>query len=291
MTEPTPSGVEGQLFVHRGLVAPGTPLDLPEHTFLRVDVLSGNVVVPALVWVSGEHDDRLLVAMNGAVSRRSAKNPTEIFQRRTWVEQIESSVVFLADPTLQESNTISIGWGQGTYGSYAIPAMAQTAQYLAELLGVPSPRRVYYGSSAGGFQALQLGIRDPEAQVLVNNAQFDWTRYVPANVRSICRHSYGGAAVENVAKDHLGRTSAIEAARESDALPRIRYLLNAASQDDSEIQLRAMVEALGRAPDPAREPSTEVVMYSDPVAQHGPLSRRRTVTEINAAFERCSEAS
>lgn len=280
-----------QPFVSLGFVLPGTPLELPASTYLRLDVLSGNVVVPALIWVNADHRDRLLVAMNGAVARRSAKKPTEVFQRRTWVEDIEASVVFLADPTLQSDNTISIGWGQGGPGSYAIPAMAQTAQYIAGLLGVPSERRVYFGSSAGGFQALQLGIRDPDAKVLVNNAQFDWTRYEPMNVRSICRHSYDGAAVEKVAKAHLGRTSVIEAAREQGAHPRIRYLLNAASPDDSENQLPAIIAALGRDSSLSSGGALDVALYSDPKTQHSPISKSRTLAEINSAFERSLDRS
>lgn len=275
-----------QPFVSIGLVLPGAPLNLPPNTYLRLDVLSGNVVVPALIWVNADHRDRLLVAMNGAVTRRSAKKPTEVFQRRTWVEDIDSSVVFLADPTLQSDNTISIGWGQGGPGTYAIPAMAQTAQYIAGLLGVPSERRVYFGSSAGGFQALQLGIRDREAKVLVNNAQFDWTRYEPMNVRSICRHSYAGAAVEKVARAHPGRTSVIEAAREQGAHPHIRYLLNAASPDDSEIQLPAIIGALGRESNLSSGGALDIALYSDPKALHNPISKSRTLAEINSAFER-----
>lgn len=280
-----------QSFVSMGLVLPGTPLELSASTYLRLDVLSGNVVVPALIWVNADHRDRLLIAMNGAVARRSAKKPTEVFQRRTWVEDIEASVVFLADPTLQSDNTISIGWGQGGPGSYAIPAMAQTAQYIAGLLGVPSERRVYFGSSAGGFQALQLGIRDPDARVLVNNAQFDWTRYEPMYVRSICRHSYGGAAVEKVVKAHLGRTSVIEAAREQGAHPRIRYLLNAASPHDSENQLPAIIAALGRDSSLSSGGALDVALYSDPKTQHFPISKSRTLAEINSAFERSLDRS
>lgn len=279
---------DGEIFTRLGTVVPGMPLNIECGKYIRLDVLSGNTVVPVLVWRNSDHNNRLLVAFNGAVSRSEDKDPRDVFQRRTWVEDIDANVVFIADPTLRSDNRISIGWGQGTRSSYAIPAMALAAQYVAAELRVESNRRVYFGSSAGGFQALQIGARDPESQVLVNNAQFDWTKYSRPFVNTICSTVYGLADIDTIIKQHQGRTSAIAYMKERGEFPRIRYLLNAGSSSDARVQLRTIIEELAGVEDTILGLRFEITVYSHSGLGHNPLPKAKTIEEIHKMFERAS---
>lgn len=272
-----------------GTLLPGDPVIRRPGCFQRFDFLAGTVTVPAMLWCHPESTGALLIAFNGAVRRKKAKNPAEIFQRSTWVHNIDSDVLFLADPTLRSDNQISIGWGQGGAGTYAIPAMAQTAFFVAEHLGVASSERVYFGSSAGGFQALQVAARDIGSRALVNNAQIDWTLYARRNVQAICQTSYHGRSAAEITKAYPDRTSAARAFGEFENVPRTKYLLNAASQNDAAKQLPALVAELGAGTAPAQQ-RVDVSMYADPARGHNPLPKSRTITEINQMLSEVSAA-
>lgn len=267
-----------------GTLLPGDPLTRRPGRFQRFDLIAGTVTVSALLWSAEQITGKLLIMFNGAVRRRDEKHPNEVFQRKTWVNDIRSDILFLSDPTLRSDNTVSIGWGQGQPGGYAVPALAQTAFSVAESLNVPSGDRIYFGSSAGGFQALQVGARDIDARVLVNNAQIDWTLYEPQNVRTICQNSYHGKAPSAVAQDHPDRTSVVRAFTEFENIPRTRYLVNAASENDAKHQLPALVDGLRTAPATA-SPRVDVSFYIDPNGGHAPLPRQATTSEINQMLD------
>ena len=263
-----------------GTLLPGDQLTRRSGRFQRFDVMAGTVPVSALLWSAENSGGTLLIAFNGAVRRKAGKEPSEVFQRSTWVHAIGSDVLFLADPTLRSDNRISIGWGQGQPGAYAIPALAQTAFFVAESLGVASPKRVYYGSSAGGFQALQVAARDAGARTLVNNAQIDWTLYARQNVRAICQTSHQGRSTAEITQAHPDRTSAARAFNEFENVPRTKYLLNAASKNDAAKQLPALVSQLGASSATAQR-RVDVSMYTDPAGGHNPLPKSTTIAEIN----------
>lgn len=267
-----------------GTLLPGDPLTRRSGRFQRFDVIAGTVTVPALLWSAEHPSGKLLIAFNGAVRRTAAKNPSEVFQRRTWVHDIHSDVLFLADPTLRSDNQISIGWGQGRPSGYAIPAMAQTVFSAADSLAVPSTSRMYFGSSAGGFQALQIAARDVGSRALVNNAQIDWTLYARANVQAICQNTYNGQSPEAIAQNYPDRTSVARAFAEFENTPRTRYLLNTSSKNDAARQLPALVAGLQTGPSTAH-PRIDVSLYSDPTGGHNPLSKTTTIAEINRMLD------
>lgn len=252
--------------------------------FQRFDVIAGTVTVSAMLWCGEKATGTLLIAFNGAVARKNEKSPNEVFQRKKWVEDFHSDVLFIADPTLCADNQISIGWGQGTPGGYAIPAMAQTVFAVAESLEVASDKRVYYGSSAGGFQALQVAARDTGSQVLVNNAQIDWTLYMRQSVQAICRHSYSDQSPDEVSRSHPDRTSVPKAFAEFGNVPRTRYLINAASNNDASLQLPALIAGLKTAPASA-QPRIDISVYVDPRGGHSPMSKLTTLKEINRMLD------
>ncbi|WP_240372418.1 hypothetical protein [Brevibacterium zhoupengii] len=162
--------------------------------------------------------------------------------------------------------------------------MAQAVFAVAESLEVASDKRVYYGSSAGGFQALQVATRDIGSRVLVNNAQIDWTLYMRQSVQAICRHSYPDQSPDEVSRTHPDRTSVPKAFAEFGNVPRTRYLINAASNNDASLQLPALVAGLKTAPASA-QPRIDISVYVDPHGGHSPMSKSTTLKEINRMLD------
>jgi len=272
-------------FTALGTLHLGSELAPVPGSFSRFDLLIGTVRVNALLWINESFPDRLVIATNGAVARKPGIDPREVFQRRTWVEDFRGSALFLSDPTIRPDNSLAIAWGQGAPRGFALPAMAQTAQYVARHLDVPSSRRLYYGSSAGGFQAMQLAARDEHSLSLVNNPQIDWTRYMEANVRSICRHSYGTADSAEVSAQFPARTHAVKAFAETGYVPPVRYLLNTASKNDVTRQMDALLRGMKSIASLSALPRIDVATYYDEKSGHMPIPKLRTLQEINAQLD------
>lgn len=272
-------------FTSLGTLHLGSELAAAPHTFNRFDLLVGTVRVNALLWINDRHPDRLVVATNGAVARKPGIDPREVFQRRTWVEEFRGSALFLSDPTIQPDNSLSIAWGQGSPRHFALPAMAQTAQHIAQKLNVPSARRLYYGSSAGGFQAMQLSTRDESSRTLVNNPQVDWTRYMATSVRSICRHAYETDDAAEVRAEFPARTHAVRAFAKTGYVPPMRYLLNTASSNDVTRQLDALMHGMKSISALSAFPRIDIAAYYDEKSGHMPIPKQRTLQEINAQLD------
>lgn len=272
-------------FTLMGTLLLGSPFTPVPGTFNRFDLLIGTVRVSALLWISQEYPGRLVVATNGAVSRKDEIDPREVFQRRTWVEEFHGTALLISDPTIRPDNHLSIAWGQGSPHGFALPAMAQAAQFVASQLDIPAHRRLYYGSSAGGFQALQLAARDEKSRALVNNPQVDWTMYMPGSVKSICRYSYGTEDSAEVQAQYPDRTHAVKAFAETGYVPQVRYLLNAASDNDVNLQVGALFAGMGSIAAYASSPRIDIATYYDEHSGHIPLSKPRTLLEVNAQLD------
>ena len=284
MTEPSAAAQE-QPFDRLGTLALGQSLPERPERYLRFNALVGTVVVPLLLWMNPAHPEKLTVLTNGAVGREEGKSPWEVFQRRTWVEKIRSTCLFVADPTLSPENSIRIGWGQGSKHGYAIPAMSQAVLWVASLLNVDPENRLYYGSSSGGFQAMQLAARDAGAQVLVNNPQVDWSKYLPGYVRRVAQDVYGTAEIDDVIARWPSRVQVTQAFHELGHLPKLRMLVNAASRNDIAEQLPAFAQGLGALESWTATDHVEIEVYHHEALGHMPLHQPRTVREIHRALE------
>lgn len=272
-------------FVSLGVVVPGSRLPTEHGRYFRFDVLVGPVLVPVLLWLNARYSDRLLIASNGAVVRKKGESPADCFQRSSWVESFRSHTLFIADPTLQESNSISIGWGQGSPGAFALPAISQAAQWVADGLGVPSSRRLYFGSSAGGFQAMQLATRDAGSRCIVNNPQIDWTLYKKSFVRSVCDYSYSGMSATEVSAEFPHRTSVVNAFVESGYVPPTKYLVNTASADDLGVHLPELMSHMDKLSAIMAGRRIDVSPYYDVKSGHNPLPKVATLFEVNDTLD------
>lgn len=224
-----------------------------------------------------------LFLLNGAVNR--VKSPGPVFQRSTWTDQLDGHVISIADSTLALDTEMSIGWAQGHAGA-DIMNQAELAILVSESLGVPRAEdRLYFGSSAGGFQALVMSTLDRGSSVMVNNPQVDWTRYhknVVDRVRSVCHSDRSANALRT---DEHVVTNVGEFMAKMDYLPRVHYFVNSASKADMTIHLASLLSSVRDSPGLTRTGNLRIVHYFDKVSGHNPLPKERTVREINSLIE------
>jgi hypothetical protein len=119
----------------------------------------------------------LFVILGGAVpDRRTITLPR--FSRYSWVPDLPGTVLCVADPSLLLDADLRLGWYFGTLEHDGTATLATIVQHVARGLGVPADQITAYGSSGGGFAALQLAGRlGGGATAVAINAQTDVLKY------------------------------------------------------------------------------------------------------------------
>ena len=245
---------------------------------------SNGLQVPARIQLSHEHKNRMVVLFNGAVNRGKAPDPRFVFQRSSWAEHFNAHTLNIADPTLQPTNNLSIGWGQAGGENRARHAYAEIINWAANALNIHPKNIVLYGSSAGGFQALHTAPHVRDAKCVVNNPQIDWTYYFPAHVNKLIQEIYPNQDVETLRKDNPSAVSVVNSFSQEKYAPDMTYLLNAASRTDYNDQAPHLFRYLKNGGHLGSRKCT-LVVYSAPKTGHNPLPKNRTIDEINKALD------
>lgn len=223
---------------------------------------------------------RLVVFYNGAVDRSRAANGL-VFQRRTWADDVEASVLILPDATLFGRDGLAIGWGLGDPDDWFIRRASSFSRALSAELGVADHDRVYFGSSAGGTQALFSSVLDKGSRALVNNPQLNWVNYdVPSAVNRAVSAVFGTLSPEEVLDAFPERVSFLSLVELEHHFPPVRYYLNARSLPDWNDQFLPLM----RAVPVLREmlvPALDVRVYHDADSGHSPLARGQALSELN----------
>lgn len=237
---------------------------------------SPRIIVP-FRYVENDDSSRLIACFNGAVDRK-AKPQGIVFQRSSWAVDFPSSVLFLSDPSLI-GNGISLGWGQISRELDFGPIAAQIVSTAAATLRNQSGPTVYFGSSAGGYQAMSAAAYDPNSVCLVNNAQFNWLLYDVRQSVADCVQHLGFKSVDEIPPSFAPRVSILEQIRTHRQSLRVRYLLNTSSPNDFAIQRRVFDELRELLRD---DPSSwcDLEQYQDSAAGHNPLPKAALMNEM-----------
>lgn len=244
----------------------------------RIDIVTQRAILPFLV-VPRPASKRVLILNNGAVDQQRAARKI-VFQRSSWSEDIHHSQIYFYDPATGAPDYLSLAWGQLNQDHSVVADAAQAVQGLSRLLGIESPEgRTYFGSSAGGFMALAQLAHDPGAKALINNAQFDWTRWMPQGVNPLRRVRFGNLLPTQLRSRYPQRTNVLKLLAAREVPLRIRYLVNLASKHDRLIDYPMFHEFLLNTAPLASE--IEVSCYFEPDSGHDPLPRGRILAELN----------
>ncbi|GHA01210.1 hypothetical protein DC083_03430 [Ignatzschineria ureiclastica] len=98
---------------------------------------------------------KLTVLLNGAVGDRK-KVILPVFQRYSWASEIEDHVLNINDPTLELDKNLRLGWYLGSKKFPLLPEIREVILQVAKSLNISIGDIVIYGSSGGGFAALNI---------------------------------------------------------------------------------------------------------------------------------------
>lgn len=236
---------------------------------------------PILIKVSKNNSDTLLITYNGAIDRSKAPNGM-VFQRSSWLDRLEATVISLADPTLLK-HPITLGWGQLDGTAFAPELFAEIIEKLRGLAELPKPSRtLHFGSSAGGFQAFATACFDQGSKVLVNNPQFDWLKYdLKGPVNAVLEQVYQGKTSQHLLDEAPWRVRIWDLFQKVSFIPDSTIEINIASHNDFIVQFEGFKNALNAMNFLPTSTRINFTFYRDPIAGHSPLAEIPAITSIN----------
>jgi glycosyltransferase involved in cell wall biosynthesis len=225
-------------------------------------------------------DDRLIVFNNGAVPGGNVTFP--VFQRHTWMTKIETSAIFCMDPTLYISGCLQLGWGIGKNDDYYLENSSHILKKIIGKMGISLENTVIYGTSAGGYLSIIMGIYLKGAKVVADNAQLDVRNWIFKDaldsVITFCFDNIGDAL------KYKERFSVIDAFEKHGYVPKIYLHVNMCSSADNSMQLIPFLK-YGENLDKIREYNDiEIILHHEPQKGHDGICMEEAIEFINSCF-------
>ncbi|WP_404329949.1 heparinase II/III family protein [Mesobacillus maritimus] len=222
--------------------------------------------------------NKIMFFGNGAYD--SEKMSLPVFQRHSWANEINESVIVYNDPTLYLGK-MNLGWGQGTTERFYIKDLSQIITKLISHLGIDNTNVLFYGSSAGGFQSLYLAGLIRGSKALVNNPQTAVHKYYPSHVKKMYSYSYPGLEQSNIEDKYIERLDVAEFYKSINYIPDIYYLQNLACKHDVQNHLLPFQNSLEKLRGKVDISRIRFEYYHNEEQGHNPLDKSVTLKYLS----------
>lgn len=218
-------------------------------------------------------NDKLIIFHNGAVAGGNVNVP--IFQRHSWAGTLKTSSVFCMDPTLYLDNFLQLGWGVGKNEDYYLENSSLILKKIIEKMGIRLTDTAIYGTSAGGYLSILMGIYLKGAKVVADNAQLDVRNWIYKDaldaVITFCFDNIGDAL------KYKERFSVIDAFEKHDHIPKIYLHVNACSVADNSTQLLPFLKNVENMRHIREYNDMEIFLHFEPEKGHDGLSMEEAI--------------
>jgi len=219
----------------------------------------------------------LTVMLHGAINR--AKKPFPNYQRWSWSEDIQNSVLNLNDPTLLNNN-LYVGWWQGDKENHPLPEACKFIRLVLDKLGFSNQQLVFYGSSAGGFASLMMAGHFKGSTALVNNPQVNCLAYRLDKVTALLEQKFPGWSKEELFQSDPSRFSVTDFYQAIKYIPTIVYYQCMEDKFHYEQHFLPFVQAINKFK-PLNFTPVLYHQFEGASNSHTPLGRAAVVPIIN----------
>ncbi|MGX6442307.1 glycosyl transferase family 2 [Neobacillus sp. K501] len=237
-----------------------------------------------------ELSSHLIILGSGAMNYQEKRVKPPYFQRHSWIDDLEDSVIFYNDPTLYLGEELLLGWGQGTFDRFYLNDIADILEILIKKSQVPFKKVLFYGSSGGGFMSLILAGFLKDSSVLVNSPQTCLTQWLKVPVQQVFNRSYPKMSEQEIMNKFPDRVNVIKFYYQKKYVPKIFYLQNVYCELDVENHLIPFMQGLRKmGPDCVVNPVKIDLYYNvqpgpavlPEIGGHGALGKEETINYIN----------
>ncbi len=219
--------------------------------------------------------DKLIVFNNGAIAGGNVKVP--VFQRHSWANDLKTSSIFCMDPTLY-INDLSVGWGIGKNENYYLENSSLILKEIIKKMNIQLNNTVIYGTSAGGFLSIIMGIYLKGAKVVADNTQLDVSNWAFISavdcVINYCFDNIGTAL------KYSERFSVVEAFIKNNYVPKIYLHINLCSEIDNSMQLVPFLKKIEKMKNITNYNDIEITLHYDENKGHDGLDQNNALKVI-----------
>lgn len=155
---------------------------------------------------------------------------------------------------------------------------------IIEKMGIALKNTVIYGTSAGGFLSVIMGIYLKGAKVVADNAQLDVRNWIYKDaldsVVTFCFDSIGDAL------NHKERFSIIDAFEKNDYVPKIYMHVNLCSYADNSTQLIPFLKSAENMRNIGEYNDIEVFLHFEPGKGHDGISMDDAIDFLYSVLEK-----
>lgn len=145
------------------------------------------------------YSDHLLVFLSGGMGAQIVQPP--LFHRIKWNKLFNENIMYISDPMHYKFSYLNTGWYIGTKKYNWHQTLAHLITYIANLIKIPTENIIIYGSSAGGYAAIQIASKILYSTSISINPQLIITKY----------HSYNTfKTITNIDMENDIRNNAID---------------------------------------------------------------------------------
>lgn len=225
-------------------------------------------------------NDKLIVFNNGAIAGGNVKVP--VFQRHSWANMIKTSSVFCMDPTLYV-NDLSVGWGVGKNEDYYLENSSLILKTIIQKMNIELENTAIYGTSAGGFLSIIMGIYLKGAKVVADNTQLDISNWAFISavdyVMEYCFDNIGTAL------KYPERFNVVEAFTKHNYVPKIYLHVNLCSKVDNSMQLAPFLEKIETMKNVTEYNKIEIILHYEEKKGHDGLSQEEAIEFLYKVLE------
>lgn len=221
-----------------------------------------------------ENSEKFFVLASGAYD--SSRFSPPVFQRHSWIDKIEESVILFNDPTLYLGK-INLGWGFGNEKRHFLEEVSEILTVLFDLCKMPNNNILFYGSSAGGFMSILLAGFIKGSKALVNNPQTIVNNYFASHVNRLFSKTLPSYTPADIVKQYSYRLNLIEFFKRINYVPEIYYLQNIACEHDMTKHLTPFISALKEINESFDFKRIHFDLYFDKEKDHNPLDMDETL--------------
>jgi hypothetical protein len=205
--------------------------EIKENEAYILEVKKENVKYEYLInWK--KDNNKLIVFNNGAIAGGNVKVP--ILQRHSWASILKTSAIFCMDPTLYV-NDLSVGWGVGKNENYYLENSSLILKTIIEKMNIQLENTVIYGTSAGGFLSIIMGVYLKGAKVVADNTQLDVSNWAFISaVDCVINYCFDNIAT---ALKYPERFNVVDTFIKHNYIPPIYLHINICSTVDNSMQL------------------------------------------------------
>lgn len=224
--------------------------------------------------------DKLICLGSGAEKRNENNFDRPVFQRHSWHDEFNSSVIYYSDPIFLRSRTAKCGWCVGTPDEYYLDYIQKVIEKLCLNMNIKNENILFYGSSAGGFTSIKLGTLFKGSKVLVNNPQIDVRNFNDEYYEKLLKVCFTDMDKELVEKKFSDRLNVFSTFKEEKYIPKIYYLLELYSDIDYEHNLIPFLNEIRKLDYIEPMNSVQILIYNEN-GFHTPLNKTETIKLIN----------